>query len=322
MGWLVHTPSIYRIRWKFLEDVVSLEHCVEDAYNTLVTIQQAHYPNSLRLKVHKRVNALLTNYSELEINRKRTAELYEMWAHQLAVLPEAAPLLHFKHLPYEQAHSLSFAAQAHRLLKHFDHADRLLDDAEALMLIPPPVEENETIEVLSLNDLKLGLKVQRAWLRNDQGENEISHKMIRAVWREVHRDDWICANLLASLLAIEHQQDLLLKPWPPSPDIPIYADPDNPDLSLPAEWFGDEEPLELRNRFEFRLRQLMSITSPVKHPSLRLLHVHAITAWRRRSKFAETCMQFAALRTGVQIFAVRICQEHSRKLAQNRSLLF
>ncbi len=122
-----------------------------------------------------------------------------------------------------------------------------------------------------------------------------SQQMIREIWRDVERGDRHNANLLGNIVGIEHQQKLLGDPWP-SDGQEIYADPDNPRLSLPQEWFAAPSPLGIACRFEFRFRQLLSlVTEDAKPSATELFLIAGLTNWEGHEKFAETILSLAAI---------------------------
>ncbi|HLL77542.1 MAG TPA: hypothetical protein VK421_19960 [Pyrinomonadaceae bacterium] len=298
LGYFFHTPTIYRIRWKFLEEAVSREYCVEDAYHTLLAVQRARFPDSIKLRFHDQVSGLLNNYGDSDINRRRSAELHKMWAYELAKLPEARRT--YERLEYEQADNLNFAAQAHRHLDEFDDADKLLDEAAALLdsvpQTPAPPADDADDDERARRQLALSLDLQRAWLRQEQGQKQEFHALIRKLWVAVGRDDRIMPNLIGSLLNAEDESKLLMESWPPAPGQAAYADPDNDKLSLPAQWAADEEhPLPLRTRFEFRLWQFLSLSSPSPRPTPESLRLLAYFDWQLKSRYSETVLRFAQL---------------------------
>jgi hypothetical protein len=277
LGWTIFTPAMHRIRWKFFKDL-DQAHAIEDAYNAFQAAQHAYYPNALILDLHQQVRALLNNVGDSDTDRKRSAELYEIWARQLAPLPEARAHWKFDSLEHEQASALHYAAQAWRFLQDFKRAHQLLDEAEALLPLVPAQPTAVGGEPPELRDLRISLKVQRAWLLGAQRLKEEYRTAVHSIWHDLRSEDEMCANILGTLLDLEDQQKLLAEPWPLKAGEPLHSDPDNGNLSLPAEWFVGESPLHLENRFEFRFYQLLNLVSFLKllqanqdSPLLRLL---------------------------------------------------
>jgi hypothetical protein len=89
LGWNMHVPDIYRMQWKFFEKV-DRPTSLTDAYNTLNSARRCGYPNIVVLACHKRVSEQFTNYADSTEDRKRSAELHEMWL--------GTSLLYLKHL--------------------------------------------------------------------------------------------------------------------------------------------------------------------------------------------------------------------------------
>ncbi len=258
--WVANAPAMHRIRWEFFSAREDNERSVVDAYNSLQTAKRAKYPPRLTLDWHKQVSAQLTNHSDSDEDRQRDAELHEEWADRLAALPEAREHWGYETLDLERAHALLFAAQARRLLRDLENADKLLDRAEALVGAPPASGDSNGHEPKKVRDMHISLKVQRAWLRQAQERKNDYKRSIREIWSEIRREDEDTAILLATLLNIEHEEKLLGDPWPP-PGFEPHEDPDSPVLSLPASWFRGAFPLRLKNRFEFRFYQLLSLAN-------------------------------------------------------------
>lgn len=279
-GWLINTPVMHRNRWEFFSAKEDNERNVEDAYNALQTIRQAGYPLPLILDWHQQVRAHLINHSDSDEDRRRDAELNEEWVDRLAALPEARAHWRFDCFELEQASALHFAAQARRLIQEPDLADLLLDRADALVeasaapapapALPGPNSNGEQAEGHDgngnsrgpaqrkmLRDLKISLKIQRAWLRQAQERIDDYRRAIYEVWRDIDVNDEDCAIVLGCLADIEHQEKVLGDPWP-APGAPPHEDPDSPGMSLPEEWFAGPFPLRLKNRYEFRLYQLLN----------------------------------------------------------------
>jgi hypothetical protein len=268
--WIANAPTMHRLRWEFFSEREDTERSVVDAYNALQTSKRAKYPLRLILSWHKQVSVQLTNHSDSDEDRRRDAELHEEWADSLASRDEARGYWSYDTLELERASSLLFAAQARRLRRELDRAEKLLDRAASLVEAAPPVGEEDGAEggedggaSKKLRDLKISLRIQRAWLLSAQERKDDYRRSIRAAWSDIRREDEDSAILLTSLVSIEHEEKLLGDPWPP-PGVEPREDPDSPALSLPAGWFGGESGLRLKNRFEFRFYQLLSLVNYVE----------------------------------------------------------
>lgn len=283
LNWVFHRPILHRVRHEFFADE-GLESSTEDAYNAFVAAKAAHYPAHVILEWHRKVAGLLNDYGNSNMDRRRSAELHELWARDLAALPEAEALRHFRVLRYEQAHGLHYAAQALRLIRELDRADRLLDEADALVSSTPDDEPAEDMD--KVRELQLTLRLQRAWLREEQGRQDEYVELVKQLWREMRRSDPDCDIVLRSLVLVEAEEELLDDPWPALE----LADPDNPEMSLP-----DSAPLQLENRFEFRLRQLLSLIGAGSRASLPELMLFAQIGLGRGKSFGETVLLFAEL---------------------------
>jgi hypothetical protein len=285
-GWIVNTPVMHRNRWEFFSSHEDNEGSVEEAYNALRAVKRAGYPLPLILDWHNQVRTHLINHSDSDEDRRRDAEMNEEWAHALLPLPEARRYWRpHDSLELVQASALHFAAQARRLVKELDRADELLDRADALVeasvttvtkgpepgrgnLVPEdgngngagggPGAEHQT----RLRDLKISLRIQRAWLRKAQDRNDEYCAAVYGIWQEMRADDGDSAVVLGSLAEIEHHQKVLGTPWP-APGMPPHVDPDSPGMSLPEEWFTAFH-LPLNNRYEFRLYQLLNTVNCVE----------------------------------------------------------
>lgn len=268
LGWVIHTPAMHRIRWQFFEDI-DRERSLDDAYNAFQSAKRANFPIEILLKWHQDVSTSLTNYSDSDIDRQRDAELHEEWANELAKLDAAVKYWHFKHLELEhedalqleRAHSLLFAAQARRLLSEPEHAEKLLDTADDLMkqgIVNLSVEKLNDSE---LRELRISLKMQRAWVYETQKRKAEYRQAIHEMWLTIRPNDNDCSNLLSSRVYIEHEDKILSQSWPPSPELAANSDPDNDALSLPAAWFNGDSAFPLKNRFEFRLCQFLNLTN-------------------------------------------------------------
>ena len=309
LNWIVHTPAMHRIRWEFFE-VKDHEHSIEDAYNAFRSAKRAYYPSELVLDWHRQVSTRLTNFSDSDVDRRRDAELHEIWAHELASLPAATKHWDFDRLEIEQADSLHFAAQARRFLRQYDYAERLLDEADALM---GPLPAGENGEQQKIRDLRIGLKAQRAWLLSAQGRDEEYHHAILDIWRQLKPEDESCAIVLGSLLIVETKH--LDEPWPVMPQAPIHLDPENGYLSLPLKWFEGPSSIGVEIRFEFRFYQLLNLVSfvtrwePNASPSelqlmsvlnrpeslfsVQVLQGAASQRWFGVNNFGDTALRFA-----------------------------
>lgn len=264
-GWTIHTPLIYRIRWKFFEHEEDNECSVEDAYNALQAARRANYPRRLVLAWHRQARVQFINHSNSDKDRVRDAELNEEWADGLAVLPEAVEFWEYEKLEHEQADALHFAAQARRLLDDIEAADALLDRAEALL--GPSADANARngnrkvepeAEPKSLRDLRISIKLQRAWVRKSQRRKADYEAAILDLWKFMQVEDEDGALVLQCLTELEAERNALGDRWPPPGSLP-RSEPHNRKLSLPSEWFCGSPPLVIKNRFEFRFYQLLNL---------------------------------------------------------------
>ncbi|HEX8636203.1 MAG TPA: hypothetical protein VF703_18930 [Pyrinomonadaceae bacterium] len=260
--WIIHTPIMHRIRWQFFSDGQDKERSVEDAYNALQSIKRANYSRRLIVHWHKEVSKQLTDHSDSAEDRRRDAELNEEWADTLAAFPEAKEHWNFDTLNFEQASALSFAAQARRFIDELDPADKLLDRAEALVAAAAG-ENGASTESQNLRNLKNSLKIQRAWIRKAQERQDDYERAMWETWAVMSRADRECGVVLRAMFEIERHKKLADDPWPP-PGAEPHEDRDNPALSLPAEWFEGASALQLKNRFEFRFYQLLSLINHVE----------------------------------------------------------
>lgn len=271
LGWVIHTPAMHQIRWKFFEDI-DRERSLDDAYNAFQSAKRANFPIEILLKWHQQVSTSLTNYSDSDVDRQRDAELHEEWANELASLDAATGYWHFKHLELEHEHALElecayallFAAQARRLLNQTDRAEKLLDQADELMKQGIVTVTEEELDDRELHRLRTGLKMQRAWVYEAQNRKEEYRQAIHDTWLTMRPDDGDCSNLLSSRVYIEHEDKILSQSWPPTPELAPNYDPDNDAWSLPAAWFQGDVAFELKNRFEFRLCQFLNLTNMAK----------------------------------------------------------
>jgi hypothetical protein len=253
LGWIFYRPDLHVLRHQFFVDE-GLESSVEDAYNAFLAAKAAHYPSRVVLEWHQRVAGLLNDFGNSDLDRKRSAELHELWARELAALPEAEELRRFRVLRHERAHGLLFAAQAFRLNGELSRADRLLDEADGLLLPAAAGPDAPDEDPDRLREIQLSLPLQRAWVRKGQGREEEYISLVQELWRKMRRSDSDCVIVLRSLVNIEHKKRWLEDPWPPEPGGAVRDDPDNPELSL-----EDSPALDVRTRYEFRFRQLLSL---------------------------------------------------------------
>lgn len=288
-------PEIHHARFEFFRSLAH-EYCLEDAYNLLVAIKRARYPTATILEWHVNVQRYFNNYGDSEVDRRRSAELFEEWARTLSPLEQARPLHSFAVLAHEQAEALHYAAQARRLAGELSDALALLDEAERLMREAPEAAAAAADEAEKARNLGLSLRLQRAWVLAQLPERETEYRrQVRALWKEVQRGDEDRVVLLRTLTQIEERESLLREPWPPSPDLAPHQDPDNAELSLPASWLDEGNGLELRTRIEFRLWQLLSFVDR-EPPDPQRLRMAALLSWLGLGKsFGDTALQLAAL---------------------------
>jgi hypothetical protein len=290
LGWTFYQPEIHRLRHQFFQNVSS-ELSVEDAYNTLLAIRAAHYPIATILDWHHYVSILLNNYANSDNDRRRSADLYLTWARELAALPEAAGKRTFPVLQHEQADSLHFAAQAMRFLNETEAAEALLNEAEELLApVPPPTTDPAAAD--PIRDLRISLKLQRAWLLGAQDRFGEHAQLVREIWRMMRRGDESLALILVSLVGLEAKEGLLQSSWPPHPGAALETDPDNAELSLPKGWLAGDR---IESRIEFRIHQLLSLLPGGAPPDSGPLRIVAASRWLGVKQFAESWLRVAEL---------------------------
>jgi len=293
MNLIVFAPDIHRLRWEFFRHQ-DLQLSVDDVYNTFQAVKDANFGNLAVLRWHSLAQAQLTNHGHTTEHYKKDADLHELWARELAMLPEAENARTYRYIPFEQAYSLGFVSQALRLAGEMDLAGRKLDEAEQLIRsteTTSPVEDaKQTRELLT------GIRMQRAWLLNTLPEGRPrARAMMREIWADVEPGDVHNSNLLGNLVNAEHEEKLLDGAWPGKEGAPIHADPLNPKLSLPADWFEPHAQVSIGNLFEFRLRQLLYMITPRPNPTMVDFGVAAQWRWQDQEKFPETTLDIASL---------------------------
>jgi len=291
----LHTPEIHRHRWHFFGEK-DISASIPDAYNTLQAIRKAGYPDKVVLQWHATVGTILNNYSHTREDYLRSAELHIMWAQTLATLPEAASQRWFKtSLGLEQAKAYNFAAQALRKAGDLQRAEELLAEGERLFQDTRAAEHGE--DPTEVRDLGIGIRMQRAWLVGRKpGHPDVGRQLMREIWKDLEPGCQHNANVLGCIIDIEDGEKTLGDPWPSSADSPALADRDNPQFSLPEEWFQGQNPLRVRNRFDYRLRQLLKLVSDDLRPnvlSLELLGTYS--EWNGQEHFGETVLSVATI---------------------------
>jgi hypothetical protein len=273
-GWQLHTPAIYRIRYKFAERV-DKSASIQDAFNMLESARRAGYPNGLVLKYHKETGNMVTNYGNESKDRRIFeigAELEIAWAKELAELPEAMSERTFpQSLPLERASSYHFAAQNERLAGHLNLAEEYLDEAlkhlngaQAL----PETGQGETDSAnfanselgSSVNRLYLQILLQKSWILSSKSGEEASaesQRVLYEVWRKLSPGHQFCTNVLSSIVTLEDKAQTLRLAWSSMDDQGLPIDEGNPGLSLPAANFQHPDALGIRNRFHYRLLQML-----------------------------------------------------------------
>lgn len=294
LQWAFHTPAVHRLRWEFFQDV-ERPTSVVDAYNTFQAVRDSNYPVDVVLAWHATAKTELNNFGNDLEDRRRSATLHELWARELAQLPEALPKRFFKHcLPFERAYTLQFVAQALRKTNELDRAAAVLDEADAFLheaeQDPAASEEPPYLA----RQLRTVLRMQRAWLLKQMKHEDQAAALIMEAWRELEPDEYHNPNLLASLVDLEKLNGSLNDPWPPDGS-PPFADPDNPRLSLPESWFSGDAPLEIANRFEFRFRQLVRMVTVRPQPSFGEFILNLKTLWPRLDKFGDAVIELARI---------------------------
>jgi hypothetical protein len=293
-GWNVHAPDIHRLCWNFFQEE-GRTTSVSDAYNVLQSAKRSGFPDTVILEWHEKVSGLLTNYGNSREDRKRSAQLHEMWADQLAHLDAAASHRKFHHsLLLEKASSLQFAAQDERLLEDFSRAEELLDRADSLYQDALASEHGEDPE--EVRDLGISLRMQRAWLANDRDDDPgKTRQLILDLWHDLWPECQHFANVLGTFVGLEEREKILDEPWPPAGGR-MHLDPDNQSLSLPEEWFYQPSAVHLENRFEFRLHQLLHMVSENPEPSYaELAFVASRLGWHGQEHFGETVIALAEI---------------------------
>lgn len=284
---------VYYRSWLFFRNE-DFETSSEDAYNTFQAIQRAHYPVRIVLQWHQWVSSLFNDYGVSDEDRKRSAQLHEAWV-ELAVRDESMEYRFFKCcLEHEQAHTLVFAAQGRRNLREYDASDGLLDRADSLF---QAAKANCTVigeETKQIRELRFDLKMQRAWLRQEQGKKEEHVRLVYEPWSAMRPDDESCANLMSSFVGLEGRNNLLNTEWPPVPGAAPELDPDHYLMSLPTSWLAAGAPLTIHNRFEFRFCQLVHLVIPDQMPTWEALVESAQSSWLGMNRFGEIALWFAS----------------------------
>ncbi|MGA7339310.1 MAG: hypothetical protein WBX18_01845, partial [Terracidiphilus sp.] len=273
-GWLLHSPAIHRIRYKFAERE-DKSASIRDAFNMLESARKAGYPNSLVLRFHKETQDMIVNYGLNADDRdicRIGAELEIAWARDLAKLPEAFSQRRFpESLSLERAVSFRYAAQSERHARDLARAEELLDEALKYLNEPDPPAETFPENSIPPNasnasqsrharGIQLSIQMERSWiieLKSDQEAKEEARRIMREVWKGLEPNEWVCTNVLTSIVGFEEQDGVLKDTWNSFDDRGVPVDEGNPALSLPEEYFLGPNPLAIRNRFHYRLLQMI-----------------------------------------------------------------
>lgn len=293
LEWRYHQPEIHGLRLEFFSDL-DRQASVEDAFNLSQAVREAGYPLPVVLDRNRKAAAYLNDYGDSDLDRQRSAELHEVWARELCLLPEAESLRQYPpHL--EQADSLNFAAQAYRHLKKFAKAHACLDEAAVILAQGKEGQGEEDAGGNQEAMLRTGIKLQRAWVFEEQDAQQAYRQLICELWTEVQRADRFCVLVLDSIVTLERSDSLLEGAWPP-PGCELMSDPDNPAMSLPEEWAGARLEALLKQRFDFRFLQLLSLLPVPEVPQARDLLFLASLDWTGRgSEFASAGLRLARL---------------------------
>lgn len=90
-GWMLYTPPIHRIHWKYAEDI-DRSAAVFDGMHLLEAFRRAGYPRGRYLEMHKRVRDLLINHGHQTGDHEvmiMTSRLIEEWATSECTKPMA-----------------------------------------------------------------------------------------------------------------------------------------------------------------------------------------------------------------------------------------
>jgi tetratricopeptide (TPR) repeat protein len=291
-----HTPSVHRDRWQFFERF-DRPTSIDDAWRAYDALRHANFPTPVVVQWHDDVQTLINNYGDSSEDFRRSAQLHETWARELAVLPEATPLRRFpESVQCEQATALTFAAQAWRRLGDYDRAEQLLVEARRLLnqtRLGADVPEEARGRQRTLD---VRIAVQSAWLQLARGAGEDYRRAIREIWSRVCPGEPESADVFLELVTIEHDQGLLDGTWPPQPGLPEGEDPANPFAFLPAEMPWAEAGTSVSTRFEFRVHQFVRLLAPNPLSRRRDLEPALLLACEvRNSKFAEIGLFLAEL---------------------------
>lgn len=307
LGWKVHEPAIHTIRWEFFK-VFDQPTSVNDAYNAYLAVKSCGFPARVVLDCHSHASGILNDYGDRLEHHRWSAELHEAWARSLAALPEAEPYRYFKRsLPLERSRALLFAAQARRVAKEYEVARRLLDEADRLCGCEVPGDPNgdDGEDPQLVRDHLLSLRWQRIRLQStlerraplfrveDAEPSRRSDELILALWRDLQRTDEIVALVLGDLVNVELRQRHAADAWAPPPGtVSAAADPDNPRLSLPDDWFADG-PVAIANRFEYRFLQFLSLVHARHDSGASELNFVAESRWFGIDSFGEITLDLA-----------------------------
>jgi hypothetical protein len=145
-------------------------------------------------------------------------------------------------------------------------------------------------------DLGIALRMQRAWLDGSKKDSVRTRELFRAIWRDLQPDSLHNANVLLNLVIGEGDEKLLQESWSSDQTRTAGSDCENEAFSLPAEWFKGPDSLSIRNRFEFRFRQLVYMVSTRRMPTeVELMRSAARMNWHGLERFGETVLGFAQI---------------------------
>jgi hypothetical protein len=294
LGWKFRAPVIHHARWEYFGRL-NQPTAVTDAFNTYRSMKAACFPTRIILEWHNRLTSILINYADSLEDQERSAELNESWARDLAHLPEANEQRRFKIvLALEQANSLQFAAQAQRLRRDFAKAESLLSEAEQSYEKGVSHKRASEEDAGEIREVRLALKLQRVWLAEAQHHEDEAENQLLVIWNELKSDDPMVSNVLRSVVQVEQEHRMLDDKWPPTTETEATFEPLVGPIPLPSDW----QPVAatvVRNRFEFRMHQLVCLISNNIRPSLAELTLAARSRFRRYEKFAEACLYMGEL---------------------------
>jgi hypothetical protein len=292
-GWYVHSPDIHVQRWGFFREL-DLSMSARDAYEAYRCLRSCRFPVVRAARWNAIARYALNAYGTESGDSRHAVEVWQEWARELAAQPETRPfwtLLLLDNLHIEVANALMFASQGLRNLDNLDQAVAVLDEADVAFAAADPEVTNEQKETLEFRNLLIGLKFQRAWLLEQQRRLVEYRATIHDLCQAVKPADTMVPHAVNALVRLEALDQVLRNPWS-FPAAPGY-DPELPNLPLPSEWFGGEEPLRIARRVDLRLWQLWSLLNAGRRPTLDAIAALTRDAWRSLDRYPEIILGLA-----------------------------